>query len=183
MNNLSQSVCYMIGSIENAKDDGVSWRIKLKQQCFAQKIDIRWIDPCNKPANGIKEIGKEKDIISNLRKNGEYDQLTKVMKNIRRQDLRFCDLSDFVVFYYDPDIGTCGSWDEVFTIEDQHKPIFVVCEKGKNRIPAWLFAAVNHEEMFESIEDLVEHLSYLNRIPMEDLVKDRRWVLIRPDLI
>ena len=183
MNNLDGCISYLIGPIENAKDDGVNWRLKLKQLMFSANINIKWIDPCNKPSGGIKEIGKEKEKVGDLRRNGEYDKLTALMKTIASSDLRYCDLSDFGVFYYDPDVGTCGSFCESFRFTDQGKPLFMVCEKGKNRIPAWMFASVDHREMFESLESLVAHLSYLQRLPSEELMKDCRWVLIRSDLI
>jgi hypothetical protein len=178
-NNLDGAVCYMIGAIDHAKDDGVGWRVELKNKAKAAGLNICWIDPCDKPTGGITEIGQEKNHIKRLRAEGKYDELTDAMKQIRRQDLRFVDLSDFVVFKLDPSVPTYGSLDEIYTAEDQHKPMYMVVEGGKNNLPFWLWAVVDHNEVFSNLDELVEHLVSVNR---SDLSQDKRWVLIRPDI-
>jgi hypothetical protein len=136
-------------------------------------------DHCHKPHEFESEIGQERKILHNLKRNEQYEELRIKMKRIRRYDLRCVDLCDFIVFNCDPRIHTVGSYDEVFTAEDQHKPIFVICSGGLNDLPDWLFAFIHPLEVFKNIDELIQHLNNINNLSNEEFNKDSRWMLIR----
>ena len=75
-------------------------------------------------------------------KNGEYDKV-EAYKEIRSYDLSLIDRSDFVIFVYDPEVVTCGSWEEFFTANRMKKPIFFVNVRGKNATPMWVFWTIS----------------------------------------
>ena len=49
MNNLLNTRCYLAGAIEKKKDNGCSWRSKVKTDLI--RSGIHWLDPCDKPMN------------------------------------------------------------------------------------------------------------------------------------
>lgn len=170
--NLAGATCYLSGPIDFAADDGRSWRQEFINQ--SKHLNISIIDPTNKPIAGAGEVGTEKAYQKELRADHNLSGLRDFAKKIRRIDLRFCDLCDFLIAYIDTDIYSCGTWDEIIVCERQKKPIFGVFPKGVFNAPLWCFAMFRPGEMFESIEELIGHLEWLNKGqgPLDD-----RWVL------
>ena len=87
------------------------------------------------------------------------------------------DRSDFVIFVYDPEVVTCGSWEEFFTANRMKKPIFFVNTRGKNKTPMWVFWTIPHKYVYESIDDVVDMLRDIDAglIPIDS----DRWKLLR----
>lgn len=176
---LKDSLCYLIGGIDYAQDQGVGWRKILIQKCKERGLDIWWLDPTNKITGLQEEIGTEHDKLINYKKSGDFEAASKMMKRIVREDHRSCDLSDFVIFYIDPDVHTCGSYFEFQSALTQKKPYFIICEKGKEKIPTWLYGICDHNYFFTSIDEVVDELTRLNNGEKE---LTERWVLIRHNL-
>lgn len=170
---LSKAVCYLSGSMEYCPNGGTSWRNELKKQCWSNGIDITFLDPTNKP-KGLTGEGDGK--YNNIRKAKDWHTLKEFVHQIRRDDLRCVDLCDFVIVLIDRNIHACGTYDEVFTAEDQHKPILCISVGGKENLPGWMFDVVEIEEIFDNVEQCVE---YLRDIHTGVKVMDNRWVLIR----
>lgn len=179
MDILDECVCYLIGGIEFMSDDGIGWRQKLIDMSWDNGVRVKFIDPCNKPVKIAGEIGPEKKKLQRLKEEGQWAEVKKIIHKIRRYDLRFVDYSDFLIVYIDPSVPTCGTWDEVFSAEDQKKPILVICKGGAVKAPVWLLDVVRTEEIFENLEDLVNHLVGINN---GTIAMDDRWVLIRKPL-
>jgi hypothetical protein len=173
---LSKAVCYLSGSMEYAPNNGVAWRQDFMQQCKENDLDVVFIDPTNKPRGLMSEGNGE---YQKLRDSHDWKALTKFVKRIRRDDLRCVDLSDFLVVCIDRNIHSCGTYDELFSAEDQQKPLLCIVVGGKENLPGWLFAVLRTEEIFDSVEDCV---NYLKRINEDELPMDDRWVLIREHL-
>lgn len=173
-NVLDGSVCYLSGAMEKAADFGISWRQKFIK--LTKDLNIRAIDPTNKPKTLGNQCIEDKNKVQRLKDAEKWDELSDFAKSFRRADLRFCDLCDFLVVYVDKDVPTWGTPDELYTVEDQKKPIFAIVEGGKKQTPAWLFAVLDHNYIFSSVEECVEHLRNINNgtIPLNN-----RWVLIR----
>jgi hypothetical protein len=126
---------------------------------------------------GFEKEDHEKVIL--LKQQEDWVGLSNLMERIVRQDHRCVDLSDFMVFYLDPSIHTCGSYFELQSALTQKKPYFIVVPGGKIKTPSWLFGICDHENFYSSIEDVVKSLVLLNSgaQPMSD-----RWVLFRKQI-
>jgi hypothetical protein len=62
---------FVSGPIDRVPDDGIGWRREIKDLCFENKIDMMFLDPCNKP-NGLgEEIGEEKRKLQRCRTEDE----------------------------------------------------------------------------------------------------------------
>lgn len=174
MSVLRNAVVYLSGPIDAAADLGVGWRQKFIEQSAHLDLDI--IDPCNKPAGCAPEVEGSHRRADLLREQKRWTELQTFAKKLRREDLRFTDISDFVVVYINKKIFTCGTWDEVFLAERQKKPIFAIVEGGLDGLPTWCFGVFELHEVFSSVEECIAHLDKINsgEIPLDD-----RWVLIR----
>jgi hypothetical protein len=172
-NVLDGAVAYLSGSMEYCPSGGVSWRRQIIDLVRQEDININFLDPTNKPKGLMPE---EKGVYHNLRSTKDWAGLQKYVKRIRRDDLRCVDLSDFMIVCIDRRIHACGTYDELFTAEDQQKPVLIISIGGKEELPGWLFAVVRLEEIFDSVEDCVAYLKDINNgtQPVDD-----RWVLIR----
>jgi hypothetical protein len=177
MNELDGTNIYLSGGIEKCKDDGVGWRKKLKNRCKRSKIPVNFFDPTEKPKGLGSEVGDEKIRIQKLMKQGKWEQAQSEVRIFRRYDLRMVDHSHLLIIYIDLDVFTCGSWDEFNVAERQQKPIFVIMAPGQSKydIPVWAIASVNEDEVFESIDECIEHLKLIND---GKILLDRRWVKI-----
>lgn len=179
MDALEGSLCYLIGAIDHASDQGVGWRKDLIDKCKNLGLKIKFLDPTNKVTGLQEEIGEEHNKNVRLKATGQWDELSSVMRTIVRQDHRCVDLSDFVIFYLDISVHTCGSYFELQSAFSQKKPYFIIVPTGKYNTPAWLFGICDHNYIFESIDAVVEHLLKLNSgvIQLSD-----RWVLFRKQI-
>lgn len=187
MGKLDCSSCYLSGAMEFVEDHGVGWRkdfIKLTQEA-GLKIDM--IDPTNKPGGVDVNIGEDKFYQEMLQKQKRWSELRQYVKKYRRYDLRFVDISDFLVVAINTKVPQWGTANEVYMAEQEHKPMFFICEGGLSNLPRWLFDVADLDDpsknkrcnVFESIEQVVEELVGLDNgtLPLND-----EWVLVRKDI-
>jgi len=174
---LDMSVAYLPGAMQFAEDRGVGWRRYLIAECHTKDINIRFLDPTNK-VKGMN-IEDEMAYTDECRQKEDWDALAAGVHAYRREDLRCVDYADFMIAAIDTTIHQCGTYDEIFLAERQHKPILAIINGGKKKAPDWLFDVVRHQEMFESVEECVEHLDRINK---GEIKLDGRWVLIRKHL-
>jgi hypothetical protein len=179
MGKLKEAICYLSGPIDKAKDLGKGWRIEFIEK--AGHLGMKIIDPCNKPASFVHEVTGDVRTVSKMREEGKWEELQKFVKKFRREDLRFTDVSDFLVVYIDPDVPSYGTLDELFTAEDQKKPLLCIVKGGISCLPTWLFGVFRLEEVFSTVDECIEHLNKVDsgKINIEE---DRRWVLFRKEL-
>jgi nucleoside 2-deoxyribosyltransferase len=173
---LEGATIYMSGPMEYAHDAGVEWRRKFSRLVIESGLKIHLIDPTNKPGEDPQKIAEEKSHQQQLQKDGKFEELRQFVKSYRRKDLRYVDISDAVVAVINPEICQCGTLNEVYVAESQHKPVITICEGGLYKLPRWLFDVLDLELIFESVEEVVEKLVQLDR-QKEPL--DERWVLVR----
>ncbi len=178
---LSGAVGYLSGAMEAANDFGHGWRKSFQSKIKKALPEIILLDPTNKPSNLISESKSIGEVFKTIDLNDrqQLNTFIRYAKRIRRDDLRMCDLSDFMIVRIDKKIPACGTFDELFTIEDQQKPIFAIVEGGLSGLPGWLFAVLNPYEVFATEEECIAHLVKLNN---GEIALDDRWVLIRNHL-
>jgi hypothetical protein len=104
MNNghLDRAIVYLSGAIEFAADDGVSWRRQFIEKCKENNLSFHCIDPTDKPGPEEMKIGEDKEYQKNLRMSGKFEELRDYVRQYRKYDLRFVDISDFLVVCIDP---------------------------------------------------------------------------------
>jgi hypothetical protein len=168
---LNNSTAYLVGAMDYANDHGAGWRKELTP--WLENLGVEVLNPCEKPF----DVGKE-DYDSRIKrdiakKNGDYETLSKVMKEIRIYDLNMVDASTFIIFYLDYDIRTTGSYEEIFWANRMMRPVIIVCKQGKEAISDWLFGTFKHHEMFGSMEEAKEYLMKIND-PANEIDK-KRW--------
>lgn len=174
---LSGLKVFLSGPIDRVADDGVEWRREFKERSQRLKLPFTFYDPTNKPKGLGSEVGDEKLRIRKLMKKRKWEQAQSEVKIFARFDLRMVDLSHVLVLYCDPSVHLCGSYEEFVTAKRQHKPCFVIMGKGfsKYDIPSWLVQHVDEDEVFESVEECVDHLKLMNQ---GKIVPDDRWVIV-----
>ena len=174
MSKLSKAVGYLVGPIDFAADDGVEWRRTIRRRL--EPLGIKFIDPTDKVWDAAHEIGAEKKHIQELKKKAKFKQVKALSHLVRQQDLRYVDISDFVIAHIDTDVHMCGTYEEIFRAENQNKPRFVYFSKGRVNAPFWIFDHFNIEHMFDSLEDL---MCYIEEMAKGETIMDDRWILIR----
>lgn len=181
---LAGACCYLSGPMEFAADNGISWRRKFIDLAYESGLNIDFIDPTNKPGSSDMKFGEDKEYQINLQQTGRFMELKNYVANYRRFDLRFVDLSDFLVAVIDPTIHMCGTYNEIFLAEQQHKPMFFICEGGLKKLPRWLFDVIDLTDskkgttcnVFDNLYEVIHQLKLLNNGTVE--LSDK-WVLIR----
>lgn len=187
MGKLDCAVGYMSGPMEFVADHGIEWRRKFVSLVSKAGLKIDLIDPTNKPGGIDVKIGENKAHQEALQKQGRWKELRDYVKSYRRYDLRFVDISDFMVVVVDPRVPQWGTSNEVYTAEQQHKPMFFICDGGLKNLPRWLFDVIDLDNpekgrrcnVFETVEQVVTELVSLDMglYPMSN-----EWVLVRKNL-
>lgn len=177
MKSLDGVKVFLSGGIDRVEDDGVGWRKEFRRKCKRAKLPITFLDPTDKPKDMGSEVGDEKLRIQKLMQGGKWEQAKSEVKIFRRFDLRMVDHCHLYVVYIDLNIHYCGTYDEFNVAERQGKPIFVIMAPGfsKYDVPSWSVASINEDEVFESVDECVEHLKLLQE---GKILFDRRWVMV-----
>jgi hypothetical protein len=175
MRDLNGIKVFLSGGIDRVDDDGVGWRKEIRKKAKRAKLPVEFLDPTDKPEGMGSEVGDEKIRIQSLMEKGKWEQAQEEVKIFRRFDLRMVDHCHLYIVYMDLNVHYCGTYDELFTAERQNKPLFVIMAPGQSKydIPSWLIASVEEDEVFESIDDCVEHLKLMQN---GKILFDRRWV-------
>jgi len=177
MKELDGLTIFLSGAIDRVKDDGVEWRQKFKNKCKRLKLPFKFFDPCQKPKGMGSEVGDEKLRIQKLMSAKKWAQAKSEVKIFGRYDLRMVDLSHLLVLYCDISVHMCGSYEEFITAKRQHKPCFVIMaeEQDKYDIPTWLLQHLDEDEVFNNVEECVDHLKLMYE---GKIVADDRWVIV-----
>lgn len=179
MKKLNEAIVYLSGAIDRASDLGRGWRHEFIEK--TAHLNMQIIDPCNKPASFVHEVTGDVRTVTRMREEKNWVELQEFVKKFRHEDLRFTDVSDFIVVYIDPDVPSYGTLDELFTAEDQKKPCLCIIKGGIEKLPTWLFAVFHLHEIFPSVDACVDYINKIDQgiISIDD---DTRWVLFRQAL-
>lgn len=177
MNRLKHSTCYLSGAMDRVSDHGTKWRDELKP--FLRDLNINVIDPCDKPKSLIHDIQEEgveyRTLRDKYKEEENYEELAKLMRKVRNIDLRFVDISSFIIVNIDLDVHLCGTYNEVAIAIQQKKPIIVRCEQGKKNCPFWLFGCIPHSMIFSTWDEVKTYITHIDKDKeIDDL---GRWFL------
>lgn len=180
MGKLDQATGYMSGAMEFTTDHGIGWRRKFIDLSNDAGLNIHYIDPTNKPGGRDIKMGEDKSMQEQMQKEGRFDELRAYVADYRRYDLRFVDISDFSVVSITPTIPQWGTANELYEMERQHKPRLGIIKGGFYQLPRWLFDVFGPDDLFETEQDVIDHLVKLDQGVIE---LDKRWVLVRKHII
>ncbi len=163
---------YLAGNIDLCPNGGVEWRRSLIPWLTLRDVTV--FDPTNKPVGLISEDQENIGYRQQLKKEKEYDELSRVMREISNIDLRMVDICDFLIAYINLNIYACGTIHEIALANSQKKPVLVVCKQGKSNVPDWLYGRLNHDEFFDDFHSLKD---YLNQVDCDPAFEpNKRWL-------
>jgi nucleoside 2-deoxyribosyltransferase len=177
MRDLNGVRIYLSGPIDRVTDDGLKWRKEFKKLCHKFKLPVDFLDPTDKPEWLGSEIGEEKNRVRQLMKSRKWEMAQSQSQYFRHIDLRMVDSCHLFIVWIDITSHLCGTYNELFTAEDQKKPMMAIMADGQSKwdIPSWLVSIFNEDEVFESVEECVEHLKFLHE---GKITFDDRWIKI-----
>jgi nucleoside 2-deoxyribosyltransferase len=171
MNRIKNQRVYLAGAMDRVPDRGATWRDSITP--FLEEMGAVVFNPITKPTSSGMEDENSHIVKTRLKEKERYEELSEMMKVIRRVDLRLVDISDFLIVNLDLDIHPCGTYEEIFTANRCKKPILIHMEQGKIHAPDWMFGTIPHQMIFSSWDDLKSYLFHINKD--ENIESYRRW--------
>lgn len=159
-NRLKNQRVYLAGAMDRVPDRGNGWRDNITP--FLQSLGITVYNPIKKPTVVGQEDEATHKIKLKLKAEGNYTELSSLMKTIRSVDLRLVDISDFLIVNLDLDIHPCGTYEEIFWSNRQKKPIIIHMVQGKQNAPDWLFGTIPHQTIFSSWNEIKTYLHHID---------------------
>jgi len=152
---LNNSKTYLCGAMENSLNS-VEWRVRVTRAL--EEIGIVCFDP-NKQhfLNQVTEGPEDQEMLKSKRQSGDWNYIHKYMTEIIRRDLRYVDLSTFIIVNIEPDKPTYGTIHELVVASMQGKPILLHIN-DKARFPLWLAGLVNMDLVFDDWEKLIKYI-------------------------
>lgn len=175
MGKLYSSKTYLVGAMDRVLDGGVEWREWITPKLHEMGVMVH--NPCDKLPAYSWEDRQEREIrgaINQLKKERKYNQIKQDHWQMRSIDLRMVDTSDFIIANIDIDVHACGTYEEIVTANRQKKPILVHCSQGKENAPNWLFLMLPHIHIFDTWNNLLAHLEYID---LKGNDSSDRWIL------
>lgn len=161
MNRLFYNRCYLSGPIDNAKDFGVGWRNEVTKEL--EDLDLIFLDPCHKPMLdecACEDLENHAHRLS-MKKRGDFESVSKMMRTIRCIDLRLADLCDFAIVHLDMDVYSTGTHEEIVTLNRRKVPVLTHVEQGKSALPDWYWGALPHQMVFSAWDELYAYLRHV----------------------
>ena len=174
---LHRTKCYLAGNIENSNAPG-HWRDVVKTEL--KDTGIVFFDPLKKPfLDSVNEDKEHMARLTQLRSEGNFDELSKIMRKIRVEDLSLVDRADFLIASISAKTASWGTAEEVFWANRMKKPIFLVVAEGKRACPFWIFGTVPQEQIYESVETVIADIKKLDS--GEKQLDLSRWKIFREE--
>ena len=175
MGKLFKTRTYLIGGMQFI--NGRGWREDITPHL--KNMGITVFDPYHKPFDDGKEDELTRSQWSSWMVDGKYDLVAEKMKIVRNQDLRLCDISDFLIAHINPKVASWGSAEELVTACRMKKPTFISVEGGKSCIPYWLLGMFPSKYFYNSPTEIIETLRRIDSGEKE--IDNERWRLISPE--
>lgn len=163
MNYLKNKKVYLAGPIQH--QEGGNWRTKVVEE-LTTMFGFEVFDPHADAKQQWWDTLKVADT------NEDYDTIQRIAKDFCHKDLGIIDRQDCLIANLPYKVPTCGTYHEIISANTLKKPVLLVCEQGKTKVPFWLYGFIKHQMMFGSWADLYAYLKEVN----DGLHKDnRRW--------
>ncbi len=177
-NRLAGTRAYLAGAMDRAPDRGVGWRQFLRTEL--DDLQISWLDPTRKPIDFALEDEASHRRRYKAKERGDWAAIGAEMNQIRRIDLRMCDISDFVVLHIDVEVHACGSYEEAYLSNRQKKPVLVHVSQGKKACPDWLWGVFPAQHIFGAWDELTKYVRHIAHDDEIDTLK--RWLFFHPSV-
>lgn len=177
MNRLKDLSCYLSGPIDFVDDMGHGWRDEVTP--FLDAMNVRVFNPLKHSFYGSEDVETiKRPKMMKLLEGGKFEEHRNEMKDLNHWDLRSVDLSSFLIVNYDNSIHMCGTYEEIFTANKQHKPVLLVLSCPKNEISSWMHGRFPPSHMFDSWESLYSYLTNINSDPNYKFTEadNKRWL-------
>jgi len=174
---LHRTKCYLAGNIENS-DAPSSWRDRVKHDL--RETGILFFDPLKKPF--MNSVNEDKDHVVRLmkmREEGRFDELSKIMRKIRVEDLSLVDRADFLIACISAKTASWGTAEEVFWANRMKKPIFLVVTEGRAACPFWIFGTLPSDQIYNDISDVIAEIRQIDN--GEKQIDLSRWKIFREE--
>ena len=157
---LHRTKCYLAGNIENSNAPG-SWRDQVKNEL--RETGILFFDPLKKPfLDSVNEDKEHMVRLAKLREEGRFEDLSKIMRKIRVEDLSLVDRADFLIASISAKTASWGTAEEVFWANRMKKPIFLVVAEGQRACPFWIFGTLPSDQIYGKIEDVIAEIKEID---------------------
>jgi nucleoside 2-deoxyribosyltransferase len=174
---LYRTKCYLAGNIENSNAPN-SWRDQVKNELA--DTGIIFFDPLKKPfLDSVNEDKEHMARLHALREEGHFDELSRIMRKIRVEDLSLVDRADFLIASISAKTASWGTAEEVFWANRMKKPIFLVVAEGKRACPFWIFGTLPSSQVYGKIEDVIKEIKALDA--GETAIDLTRWKIFREE--
>lgn len=159
---LNNKIVYLAGPIHNISDNGSTWRDYITPM-LKEKFNLVINDPTKMTANGLGEVGDDKQLMKNFIKNEQWEDLKKAFYPIVRKDLRCVDKADFIIVSYDPTIHTVGTIHEIVLASIIKKPILLKYDRNQlSQFNPWISCFLKPQWFFPTWDSLFEYLDKIN---------------------
>lgn len=177
MNVLRGTRCYLVGHMQYS--DGQQWRDLIEEE-VGKKMGVVCFNPYKKPfVNQRPEDNSTRQWLEKEMQNGNLQVVHEHMKQVRADDLRLCDISDFFVCHIFPRVASWGSAEEIVTANRMKKPIFVAVDGGVKNTPLWLLGKLKPHYFYNNIEEIISTLQAINSGKKQ--IDSDRWRLLREE--
>lgn len=167
-----------MGPMDHDREAGKQWRIDMAA-FLKYELKVIPVDPYHKPVMSMQDSFLESEDAHIERREaierGDRGRVKELMTPIVASDLRIVDRCDFGIVYLDLDKRPCGSYDEIFTMSNQRKPVIVMCPQGVSKIPPWLYGRLRPELFFDDWTTVKLYLHHINSSPFEDIETMKKW--------
>lgn len=178
MNRLKFAQAYLVGPMEHDREAGKDWRIMFGEWLL-NRVQVLSYDPYHKPLHSIhwEALEDEDNYKQAVEAIEQLDRIAakKFTKPVVHTDLRIVDHVDFVVAYLDVERYPCGTWDEMFTGDNQNKPVIINCPQGIRKVPRWCWGRLEPELFFDRWEPIKEYLEHIAFAPDSEIDCLDRW--------
>ena len=166
MNRFKGLRCYLAGNIEAITDhEARDWRIKARVELEKRGFEV--FDPLAKPVwLGANENVSERQELSQLRKQGRWEEFAIRAAEIRRVDLRAVNHADLVIACLAPDKLAVGTIEEIVTATREGKLVFVVMDKDPVEMNPWLLDMVGLKYIHRTLKEVYTCLDAFTPIEM-----------------
>jgi nucleoside 2-deoxyribosyltransferase len=174
---LNRTKCYLAGNIENSNAPH-SWRNLVKTEL--KETGIIFFDPLKKPF--MDSLSEDKEHIARLiklREEGRFEDLARIMRKIRVEDLSLVDRADFIIASISAKTASWGTAEEVFWANRMKKPIFLVVSEGRRWCPFWIFGTLPTDEIYGKVEEVIAEIKRLDS--GEKKMDLTRWKIFREE--